>query len=85
MKVHDICSFSLWIHGNHNNFFILYTEVLLENTCSANRPDNQCQDGNAECKDVTGLKCLCKDTFFKDKDGNCTKSKICIFIQPSKF
>lgn len=53
--------------------------MFLESSCNANRPDDQCKDGNAECKDATDLKCLCKDTFYKNKDGNCTKSKFCIF------
>lgn len=49
--------------------------MLLEIPCTANRPDNQCIDENAECKDSTGLKCLCKDIFYKDKDGICKQSK----------
>lgn len=52
-----------------------YSEVELENSCTANRPDNQCIDQNAECKDGIGLKCLCRDTFYKDSNGACFKSK----------
>ncbi|OPL20905.1 hypothetical protein AM593_03473, partial [Mytilus galloprovincialis] len=60
--------------GYYDNNGTCTTQVLLENSCNANRPDNQCQDKNAECKDTTDLKCLCKDTFYKNKDGNCIKS-----------
>lgn len=45
----------------------------LENACTADKPDNQCKDGNAECKDMNGLKCICIDTFYIDT--KCRKSK----------
>ncbi|XP_076078839.1 uncharacterized protein LOC143048855 [Mytilus galloprovincialis] len=51
-------------------------QVELENSCSANKPDNQCIDENAECKDSNSLKCLCKDTFYKDSNGECNKKVV---------
>ncbi|XP_071135947.1 protein eyes shut homolog [Mytilus edulis] len=63
------------------------TQVELENLCTANRPDNQCIDQNAECKDSNGLKCLCTDTFYKDSNGECHKkvdlNATCITGQPA--
>ncbi|XP_076078831.1 uncharacterized protein LOC143048847 [Mytilus galloprovincialis] len=62
-------------------------QVELENACTANRPDNQCIDQNAECKDSSSLKCLCKGSFYKDSNGVCNKNvalnSTCIAGQPS--
>ncbi|XP_052067755.1 uncharacterized protein LOC127707244 [Mytilus californianus] len=62
-------------------------KVELENSCTANRPDNQCIDQNAECKDSNGLTCLCKDSFYKDSNGVCNKkidlNATCSAGQPS--
>ena len=60
---------------------IYITEVALEAECAANQPADQCADNLAECKDGSGLKCLCKDDNYKSSSGCKARkfdNKLCI-------
>jgi hypothetical protein len=46
-------------------YTIYLTEVALDAVCTSGEPAEQCADDLAECKDVSGFKCLCKAANYK--------------------
>ena len=48
----------------------VFSEIAVNGNCKASGDSYQCADEHAECRDDTGYKCLCKDTYYI-KDKNC--------------
>ena len=65
-------------HVLHLFIFLCHfiVEIILNETCTAGQPSDQCSDVQAECDDSGTLQCLCKDGYYANSTGVCTQSKL---------